>query len=102
MILDGEHKGTGQENVYNRRYYVTLASMHTVERSLNSGVIELDGSNQAKYKVTFKLKGDYLPENRTRVDIGLGEESFPVSAKIVSHRLQYQAGRKQPSVYYRY
>ena len=47
MILNGEHKGSGQEKVYNRRFYVTLASMQ-VDKDLRSGIIELDGSNATK------------------------------------------------------
>ena len=101
VILNGEHKGSGQENVYNRKFYVTLASMQ-VDKDLRSGIIELDGSNATKYKVTFNLNNEIIPENRTRLEIAMDEEiSLPVSAEIVSHRLQSHKGKSHPRTYYK-
>ena len=76
--------------------------MQLEEMGLRSGIIELDGSVATKYKVTFKLNNEIIPENRTRVELAMEEEvSLPVSASVVSHRLKVQKGKTQPRTLYK-
>lgn len=85
-------KETGSEAIYSRKFSVPFR--------INSadGLIDLNGESSVGYVVNLKINGLEYEENRSKIDISLGE-ALPTLVTVPGHRVE-TSGRDGPCVWY--